>query len=98
MWTSGRSGDLRSGVAAAGWRHQGDLGIKGREALRQQADAVYHGLYCVVAGSQPHRDHVDLRDFLRAHPGQAARYADLKHRLAGLLAADAWRTAMARPR
>ena len=42
----------------------------------------------MVAGSQPHRDHVDLRDFLRAHPGQAARYADLKHRLAGLLAAD----------
>lgn len=44
--------------------------------------------YVVVAGSQPHRDHIDLRDFLRAYPGQAARYGDLKHRLAGVLATD----------
>ncbi|HET9841816.1 MAG TPA: GrpB family protein [Nocardioides sp.] len=42
----------------------------------------------VVTGSQPHRDHVDLRDFLRAHPAQAARYGELKRRLAGLLATD----------
>jgi len=75
-------------LAAAGWRHQGDLGIAGREAFWPPADAVYHHLYVVVAGSQPHRDHVDLRDFLRAHPGQAARYGELKRRLAGLLAAD----------
>ena len=75
-------------LAAAGWRHQGDLGIAGREAFWPPADAVCHHLYVVVAGSQPHRDHVDLRDFLRAHPGQAARYGELKRRLAGLLAAD----------
>jgi hypothetical protein len=41
-----------------------------------------------VAGSRPHRDHVDLRDFLRANPGRAARYGELKRRLAGLLATD----------
>lgn len=75
-------------LAAAGWWHQGDLGIKGREAFAPPADAVYHHLYVVVAGSQPHRDHIDLRDFLRAHPGQAARYGELKHRLAVLLATD----------
>jgi len=75
-------------LAAAGWRHQGDLGITGREAFAPPADAVYHHLYVVVAGSQPHRDHVDLREFLRARPGQAARYGDLKRRLAGLLTAD----------
>jgi GrpB-like predicted nucleotidyltransferase (UPF0157 family) len=75
-------------LAAAGWRHQGDLGVTGREAFRPPADAVYHHLYVVVAGSQPHRDHVDLRDFLRVHPGQAARYGKLKRRLAGLLATD----------
>jgi GrpB-like predicted nucleotidyltransferase (UPF0157 family) len=75
-------------LAAAGWRHQGDLGIEGREAFLPPADAVYHHLYVVVAGSQPHRDHMDLCDFLRAHPGQAARYGGLKRRLAGLLATD----------
>lgn len=28
---------------------------------------------------------MDLRDFLRAHPGEAARYARLKHQLAPLV-------------
>jgi GrpB-like predicted nucleotidyltransferase (UPF0157 family) len=75
-------------LAAAGWRHQGDLGITGREAFLPPADAVYHHLYAVVAGSQPHRDHIDLRDFLRAHPVHAARYGSLKRRLAVLLETD----------
>jgi GrpB-like predicted nucleotidyltransferase (UPF0157 family) len=72
-------------LAAAGWQHQGELGIKGREAFLPPADAVYHHLYVVVEGSQPHRDHIDFRDFLRTHPGQAARYANRKRQLAHLL-------------
>jgi GrpB-like predicted nucleotidyltransferase (UPF0157 family) len=75
-------------LAAAGWRHQGDLGIKGREAFVPPAGAIYHHLYVVVADNQPHRDHIDLRDFLRMHPGQADRYAELKHHLAPLLKTD----------
>jgi GrpB-like predicted nucleotidyltransferase (UPF0157 family) len=75
-------------LAAAGWQHQGDLGITGREAFLPPGDAIYHHLYVVVAGSQPHRDHIDLRDFLRTHPAQAARYSDLKRRLAVLLATE----------
>jgi GrpB-like predicted nucleotidyltransferase (UPF0157 family) len=75
-------------LAAAGWQHQGDLGITGREAFLPPPGAVYHHLYAVVAGSQPHRDHIDLRDFLRAHPAAAARYGSLKHRLAVLLETD----------
>ena len=75
-------------LAAAGWQHQGDLGITGREAFQPPGDAIYHHLYVVVAGSQPHRDHIDLRDFLRTHPAHAARYSDLKHRLAALLKTD----------
>ena len=75
-------------LAAAGWRHQGNLGITGREAFLPPSGPVYHHLYAVVAGSQPHRDHIDLRDFLRTHPVQAARYASLKRRLAVLLETD----------
>ena len=75
-------------LAAAGWQHQGNLGIPGREAFLPPADAVYHHLYAVAAGSQPHRDHVDLRDFLRAHPAAAARYGGLKRQLAALLRTD----------
>jgi GrpB-like predicted nucleotidyltransferase (UPF0157 family) len=72
-------------LVAAGWRHEGDLGIKGREAFLPPADAVYHHLYVVVEGNQPHRDHIDLRDFLLTHPAQATRYSDLKSGLAALL-------------
>jgi GrpB-like predicted nucleotidyltransferase (UPF0157 family) len=75
-------------MAAAGWRHEGDLGIKGREAFLPPADAPYHHLYLVVADSLPHRDHIDLRDFLRMHPDHAARYAALKRQLADLLTTD----------
>src|SRR5277367_3558470 len=75
-------------LAAAGWQHEGDLGIKGREAFLPPADAAYHHLYLVVAGGRPHRDHIDLRDFLRTHPGHAARYGALKRQLAVLLETD----------
>lgn len=75
-------------LEAAGWRHQGNLGIPGREAFAPPPDGVCHHLYAVVDGSQPHRDHIDLRDFLRTHPAQAARYARLKRRLAVLLETD----------
>lgn len=75
-------------LAAAGWQHEGDLGVPGRVAFRPPAHAVYHHLYVVTRGSRAHPDHVDLRDFLRAHPAEAARYARLKHQLAPLLQAD----------
>jgi GrpB-like predicted nucleotidyltransferase (UPF0157 family) len=82
------AGPAIEALTAAGWQHQGDLGIAGREAFLPPADVVYHHLYVVVADSQAHRDHTDLRDFLRAYPGHAARYGELKHRLAGLLRTD----------
>jgi GrpB-like predicted nucleotidyltransferase (UPF0157 family) len=45
----------------------------------------YHHLYVVVAGSKPHRDHVDLRDYLRAHPHAPELYQAEKVRLAPML-------------
>jgi GrpB-like predicted nucleotidyltransferase (UPF0157 family) len=75
-------------LARAGWQPEGDLGIEGREAFVPPEDLSYHHLYVVVAGNRAHRDHVDLRDFLRSHPDHAARYAHLKHDLEHLLATD----------
>jgi GrpB-like predicted nucleotidyltransferase (UPF0157 family) len=68
--------------------HEGDLGIPGREAFSVLPGLPYHHLYVVVAGSQPHRDHIDLRDYLRTHPKEAERYAAVKQRLAYLLTTD----------
>jgi GrpB-like predicted nucleotidyltransferase (UPF0157 family) len=69
-------------LQALGYAHAGDLGITGREAFDWPPDVARHHLYLVVAGSTPHRDHVDFRDALLADPVAAAEYAALKRRLA----------------
>jgi GrpB-like predicted nucleotidyltransferase (UPF0157 family) len=75
-------------AVSLGYVHQGDKGIAGREAFMWPAAAPPHHLYVVVEGSKPHRDHVDLRDYLRADPDAASRYAELKRELAVRFADD----------
>jgi GrpB-like predicted nucleotidyltransferase (UPF0157 family) len=75
-------------LAALGYRHVGDLGIVGREALLPPAEEPYHHLYVVMDGSAALADHVDLRDYLVAHPAAARRYARRKYELAHLLDSD----------
>jgi GrpB-like predicted nucleotidyltransferase (UPF0157 family) len=75
-------------LAALGYRHVGDLGIAGREALLPPAHEPYHHLYVVVDGSAALADHVDLRDYLLSHPAAAQRYARRKYELAHLLETD----------
>ena len=75
-------------LVTLGYRHVGDLGIAGREALLPPADEPYHHLYVVAHGSAAFADHVDLRDYLVAHPAAAQRYARRKYELAHLLETD----------
>lgn len=69
-------------VEALGYRHEGDLGIEGREAFRWTAEFPEHHLYVCPEGSAAFRRHVLLRDYLRAHPEKANEYGKLKKRLA----------------
>jgi GrpB-like predicted nucleotidyltransferase (UPF0157 family) len=71
-------------LAAIGYRWRGDLGVEGRQAFRPVGDEPLpaHHLYLVVDGNQAHRDHVDLRDLLRADVVARERYATLKRRVA----------------
>lgn len=70
-------------LAALGYRHRGNLGIEGRDAFRAPADSsVPHHLYVCAAGSLPLRNHLALRDHLRANPADAAAYDALKRNLA----------------
>jgi GrpB-like predicted nucleotidyltransferase (UPF0157 family) len=79
-------------LAALGYTHQGDLGIKDREAFRRadthtpddKSGRVWpvHHLYVCVAGSESLRNHLAFRDFLRAHPEKMQQYAVLKKQLA----------------
>jgi GrpB-like predicted nucleotidyltransferase (UPF0157 family) len=80
--------ELISRLTGQGYRHEGDLGIRGREAFQSPAAAPEHHLYGVVAGSDPHLDHVLLRDYLRQRPDQVQRYSAVKVALAQQFPAD----------
>lgn len=75
-------------LRALGYVYQGDKGIRGREAFLWPPDTPPHHLYVVLRGNAPHRDHVDFRDYLRAHPEVASEYAALKKSLAEQHAED----------
>jgi GrpB-like predicted nucleotidyltransferase (UPF0157 family) len=72
----------------AGYLHEGDLGVPGREALRWPAGGERHHLYLLVAGSPELRRHLALRDALRADGVLREEYATLKRTLAQRFPAD----------
>jgi len=73
-----------------GYRHEGDLGIPGREAFRRTSAQTplnghpwpAHNLYVCLAGSLSLKNHLAFRNYLRSHPDKAKAYAELKRRLA----------------
>ena len=72
----------------AGYRHEGDLGVSGREAFRPPAGAPWHHLYVLPAGGEELRRHLAFRDNLRAHPEEASAYAALKRESARRFGGD----------
>ncbi len=69
-------------LAPLGYAYQGEQGIPGRHAFRSPPGETKHHLYVCVPESPGLRDHLLFRDHLRAHPGTAREYAELKRRLA----------------
>jgi GrpB-like predicted nucleotidyltransferase (UPF0157 family) len=65
-----------------GYLHRGDLGVSGREAFARPEGTPAHHLYACVAGSDALRNHLAVRDYLRAHPEAAEAYGKLKKQLA----------------
>ena len=75
-------------LAMLGYVHQGDLGITSRESFRSLPELPPQNLY-VCAGDSPElRRHLLFRDYLRAHPDEAQRYAELKRELAARHVSD----------
>jgi GrpB-like predicted nucleotidyltransferase (UPF0157 family) len=70
-------------LATIGYEHQGEKGIPGRHAFHGNFDSspAHHLYVCTSSDGEFHR-HVALRDYLRAHPADAAAYGALKQRLA----------------
>ena len=75
---------------AIGYIHEGDLGIKDREAF-QYADKPHlqtHHLYvCPQTSAELHR-HITFRDFLRSHPDAVHQYSAVKQQAAQLFPND----------
>ncbi len=69
-------------LGGIGYVHLGDQGVPGREAFAGPQGSPQHHLYLVVQGSEALRNHVQFRDYLRAHPDKAAEYSLLKRKLA----------------
>jgi GrpB-like predicted nucleotidyltransferase (UPF0157 family) len=69
-------------LASIGYAHRGNLGIEGREVFEPPAGDTPHNLYVCTPGALSLRNHLTVRDHLRAHSADAVAYADLKRRLA----------------
>ena len=67
-------------LAEIGYYHEGDLGIKEREAFgyADKRHLYKHHLYvCPKASGELHR-HLTFRDYLRSHPDDAKWYSEVK--------------------
>ena len=77
-------------LAAIGYIHEGDLGIKDREAFKytDKPHLQLHHLYiCPQASEELHR-HITFRDYLRSHPEAVQKYGAAKEKAAQLYPND----------
>jgi GrpB-like predicted nucleotidyltransferase (UPF0157 family) len=73
-------------MEALGYEALGEYGLPGRLFFRKGREGRTHHVHAVVEGGEHWRRHVAVRDYLRAHPEEAAAYAAEKRRIAGAAA------------
>ena len=73
-----------------GYIHEGNLGIKDREAFKyvDKPHLQKHHLYVCPQRSEELRRHIIFRDFLRANPDLSKRYGAVKEKAAQLFPDD----------
>ena len=73
-------------LAKIGYVHEGDLGIKDREAFKysDKPHLMTHHLYVCPQDSEELRRHVTFRDFLRGNAEAARKYSTVKETAAKL--------------
>lgn len=77
-------------LATIGYIHEGDLGIKGREAFKYENKPHLrnHHLYVCPQDSEELHRHTTFRDFLRTHPEAVRKYSEVKEKAAELFPDD----------
>ena len=83
-------GPVIAALARIGYRHEGDLGIPGREAFAYAGKEHLreHHLYACAQDSAELKRHIAFRDYLRSHPEAAAAYGRIKEEGAALYPDD----------
>ena len=78
------------GLGEIGYLHEGDLGIKGREAFRYEnkPHLQAHHLYVCPQDSEELHRHITFRDYLRSNPEAAEKYSLVKEKAAELFPND----------
>ena len=73
-------------LGAIGYIHEGDLGIKDREAFKyaDKPHLMLHHLYVCPQYSEELRRHITFRDFLRRTPEAVRKYSLVKEKAAEL--------------
>jgi GrpB-like predicted nucleotidyltransferase (UPF0157 family) len=74
-------------LAGLGFRPLGELGIPLRWAFKEPEQLAGTNTYVIVAGALSLRNHLAVRDTLRADPALREQYAEVKRRV-GAVAAD----------
>ena len=73
-------------LGAIGYIHEGDLGIKDREAFKyaDKSHLMTHHLYVCPRDSEELHRHIVFRDFLRKNPEAVKEYSMVKEKAAAL--------------
>ena len=79
-------GEIVRKLGAIGYIHEGDLGIKDREAFEyaDKPHLMLHHLYVCPQYSEELRRHITFRDFLRRTPEAVRKYSLVKEKAAEL--------------
>ena len=79
-------GEIVRKLGAIGYIHEGDLGIKDREAFKyaNKPHLMTHHLYVCPRDSEELHRHIAFRDFLRKNPEAVKKYSQVKETAAQL--------------
>ena len=84
--------DVVEAMAKIGYRHEGNLGIPGREAFKYDAQEkshlLAHHLYVCTKDASELKRHLSFRDYLLTHPEAVAEYSRTKEQGAALFPDD----------
>ena len=69
-------------MEALGYEAKGEFGMPGRRYYRKGGDERTHHIHLYATGNREIKRHLVFRDYLRAHPEEAAAYGALKEQLA----------------